>query len=254
MSWIGGQLAGPESLIDDRGRNIFFGWIADFRKGGEFLNGYEKSATPGESDRAWASVVSLPRVMSLTENGTLGIAPAPELRSLRLNPQKLENLSIAAGEEVTLPGISGNSLEISITIDPEDADVVGVKVFCSPDNSEETTISYHSNDNKLQVDFTKSTVADNVEYWDFDPTKEDFFKTIGTVQTSPHALREGENLKLRIFLDRSVLEVFANGRQCITQRVYPSREDSRSVRLFARGGSAKALEVEAWDMEPVAPW
>ena len=33
MSWIGGQLSAPESLIDDRGRNIMFGWITDFRPG-----------------------------------------------------------------------------------------------------------------------------------------------------------------------------------------------------------------------------
>ena len=65
---------------------------------------------------------------------------------------------------------------------------------------------------------------------------------------------EGEALELRVFIDRSVIEVFANRRQCLTQRVYPTRADSTAVRLFAVGGAARASVVEAWDMEPVAPW
>ena len=44
MSWIGGQLSAPESLIDDRGRNIMFGWMADFRPGAAALYGYERGA------------------------------------------------------------------------------------------------------------------------------------------------------------------------------------------------------------------
>ena len=67
-------------------------------------------------------------------------------------------------------------------------------------------------------------------------------------------LRSLETLKLRIFMDRSVLEIFANGRQCVTQRIYPTRVDSTGIRLFARGGRATARLVEVWDMEPVAIW
>ena len=45
-------------------------------------------------------------------------------------------------------------------------------------------------------------------------------------QEAPFELGEGETLRLHIFLYRSVLEVFANGRQCLTQRIYPTRADS----------------------------
>ena len=73
-------------------------------------------------------------------------------------------------------------------------------------------------------------------------------------QEAPFILRPGETLKLRIFLDRSMLEVFANGRQCVTQRIYPTRADSLGVSLFARGGSALCRSVEAWDMAASNPW
>ena len=131
---------------------------------------------------------------------------------------------------------------------------MGVKVLCAPDGSEQTVISYLPGKRKLQVDFRHSGVADDNQYWDYDPTRAEAFPTAGTVQAAPFRLAEGEALELRVFIDRSVIEVFANRRQCLTQRVYPTRADSTAVRLFAVGGAARASVVEAWDMEPVAPW
>lgn len=68
------------------------------------------------------------------------------------------------------------------------------------------------------------------------------------VQEAPLALAPGERLALRIFLDCSVLEVFANGRQCICQRIYPTRSDSLGVALFSRGGEAVVRQLDAWDL------
>ena len=58
---------------------------------------------------------------------------------------------------------------------------------------------------------------------------------------------------MRVFIDRSVIEVFANDRQCLTVRVYPEREDSRGVSLFARGGGAKLASLECWRMRSIWP-
>ena len=258
MSWIGGQLSAPESLIDDRGRNIMFGWMADFRPGAAALYGYERAAEAKPEERnllAWASVVSLPRVLSLADDGTLAIAPAPELEALRLNPRRQTGIRMAADREVTLPGISGNVIELLLRIEPEDnATTVGVKVLCSPDGREQTAISYLPGEGKLQVDFRHSSLADDLQYWDYDPARDEAFHTAGTVQAAPFRLADGEALELRVFIDRSVIEVFANGRQSLTQRVYPTRADSTAVRLYAAGGTARASIVQAWDMEPVASW
>ena len=67
------------------------------------------------------------------------------------------------------------------------------------------------------------------------------------IPTPPLQLQPGRRYLL---MDRSVLEVFANERQCITQRIYPTRSDSLGVRLFARGGAALCRTFEAWDMAP----
>ncbi|MGI9544952.1 MAG: glycoside hydrolase family 32 protein [Cyclobacteriaceae bacterium] len=254
MSWLGGQLSGPESLIDDQGRNIFFAWIAESRTGGKSLWGYDTEVEPGKNDLyAWASVVSLPRVMSLNDDGTLGIAPAPELETLRLSERQAKNLTISNNQEITLSEIAGDVMELSVEIDPGDAKEIGVKVRCAPDNSEETLIVYNQENGTLKIDFSKSTIENNVIYRGY-YTQEPPEGENATSQAAPFQLKEDEHLKLRIFIDRSVLEVFANGRQSITQRIYPSKLNSNEVRLFAKEGTGTATSIKAWDMEQVTPW
>ena len=72
-----------------------------------------------------------------------------------------------------------------------------------------------------------------------------------TAQEAPFELKAEEPLRLRIFLDRTILEVFANDRQCLTQRIYPTRADSMSVSLFSTDGKAAFTSVRAWDMTAI---
>lgn len=254
MSWLGHQLSAPECLIDDKGRNIFFGWIAESRKGGKSLWGYKEKVIPGKNDRhAWASVVSLPRIMSLTGKGTLGIEPAPELEKLRYNLREKKNVDIPDDQEVTFDNMGGDVMELAVEIDPGKAMEIGVKVRCSPDGAEETLIVYNRKEKRLKIDFRKSTLDRNIFYSGL-PVWQNLRGKPPVTQEAPFELADGETLKLRIFIDKSVLEVFANGRQCITQRIYPSRKDSNQVKLFAKSAAAKALVVKAWDMEQVMPW
>ena len=62
-------------------------------------------------------------------------------------------------------------------------------------------------------------------------------------------LDEGEPLRLRVFVDRSIVEVFANRVVCLTKRVYPVRADSTGVRLFANGGDVVVRRLETWRMD-----
>ena len=66
-------------------------------------------------------------------------------------------------------------------------------------------------------------------------------------------LGDAEPLRLRVFVDRSIVEVCANGRQCLTLRAYPEREDSTGVSVFARGGVAKLMSLSSWQMRSVWP-
>ena len=74
------------------------------------------------------------------------------------------------------------------------------------------------------------------------------------MEQAPLELKDGEPLKLRVFVDKSVVEIYANDRQAICRRVYPGRSDSLGVVLFARGGEAKISSVKAWEMMPSNPY
>ncbi len=50
-----------------------------------------------------------------------------------------------------------------------------------------------------------------------------------------------------------MIEVFANGRACLTGRVYPTRADSLGLGLVARGGSARLFSLSIWEMRPISP-
>ena len=92
----------------------------------------------------------------------------------------------------------------------------------------------------LTLDVKKSSVSEEVV---------NFHPEIG-----PLELTVGEPLKLRIFVDRSVVEVFANGRQCVTKRIYPSRPDSLGVGLFTKDGRATLRSMNVWQMAAVWPY
>jgi len=55
------------------------------------------------------------------------------------------------------------------------------------------------------------------------------------VEFAPLILGKGEKLELDIFVDKSVIEVFANERQAICRRVYPEKADSVNVCLYSEG-------------------
>ena len=53
------------------------------------------------------------------------------------------------------------------------------------------------------------------------------------------------------FIDKSVVEVFVNGKQALAVRVYPSRNDSVGVSLKAQGKDSELKLLEAWQMKSI---
>ncbi|MCY3839368.1 MAG: GH32 C-terminal domain-containing protein, partial [Gammaproteobacteria bacterium] len=136
--------------------------------------------------------------------------------------------------DVAVDGVGGNSLELSVEMEGRENSAYGGKVCVSPDGQEETSIFYDAREKRLKVDTLKSGPHD----------------TPKAVEAGPLELMPGERLKLRVFVDRSVVEVFANGRQAVARRVYPARSDSIGVRLFSSGAPARVHTLEAWKIAP----
>ncbi|UCG59592.1 MAG: GH32 C-terminal domain-containing protein [Phycisphaerales bacterium] len=236
MNWPGGTCFAPESLLDNEGRRIMWAWVLDRR---------------GSNEYGWSGTMTLPRVLSLNGDGTLRIEPIEELKQLRMHGRRLESIRVTDGLDVTVGDVSGDCLELDLTIKPGDAKRFGIKVRCSPGGEEHTVIECDPSAKCLTIDVSKSS-ADDIKYYTFCMKGGDNPQV--TKQVAPFELKQDEPLRLRIFLDRSILELFANARQCITQRIYPTRSDSLGLVLFSEGGSVEVESLRAWQMAATNHW
>ncbi len=64
-------------------------------------------------------------------------------------------------------------------------------------------------------------------------------------------LDANETLKLRVFIDKGVVEVFANSKQALSFSVDPTREDSVGVSLRSSGEDSELKSFEAWRMKGI---
>ncbi len=183
----------------------------------------ESRTVQAQRAAGWSGVMSLPRELMIV-GGRLEIRPAPEVGKLRGKPLK--------------PDVGGDCLEIQTVIDPGDAQQAGLKLRAAPDGSEQTLVYYDRGAKRLAVDKSKSSSNQSADR---------------KMQSGPLELAEGEPLRLHIFLDGSVIEIFANDRACLTARVYPEGARSLGLGLFSIGGKAKITSWEAWEMRPISP-
>jgi len=225
MSWVDNAFFAPESLLDDRGRRIMWAWLL------------RTTTIDMHWEHGWSGTMGLPRVLSLGDDGQLRIDIPEEIETLRYGAVKKEDLTIPSDTDLTVDGVGGNSLELIIDMVSAEASAYGVKVCVSPDGQEETLVYYDAAEGKLKVDTRKSGPAD----------------TPKAVEAGPFELKEGERLKLRVFVDKSVVEVFANSRQAVMRCIYPSRPDSVGVSLFSTGGTTEVPAIEAWSISPANP-
>jgi beta-fructofuranosidase len=223
MTWVDNTYFAPEALIDGKGRQIMWAWLVD--------------NPPGEKAKGWSGVYGLPRSLWLGHDGTLEMAPVKELETLRGPELSWKPFSLSEGQSRKLEGFSGNACELQAEIKMSAEGDYGFKLRASSDGLEETLIYYDGEKRQLVFDATRSGPVGRK-----------------VIERAPLVLKRGEALRLRVFVDRSVIEVFANERQAISRRVYPSREDSLGISLFAKGPPASFKNVKAWEMAPANPY
>lgn len=212
----GADLYAPATMADDAGRRLMWAWSWEARDEAAAL------------DQGWAGVLTLPRSLTLTPDGGLGIAPASELETLRGAHERLGEQRL---REV-VPETRSDRLELAATIAPGDATGIRLCVCSSPDGEEETTIEWNRESGRLSIDRSRSSL---------DP------RAAGGSHGGTLPLGD-DDLELRVLVDRSIIEVFANGRFTLTERIYPTRNDSTGVSLSAVGGEALARALDVWQL------
>ena len=206
---------------------------------------------PGRPTKGWNQIMTLPRRLTLAGEEELAVEPTGDIESLRGEHQHLEFLALPANQEIVLDRVQGNAIEINAEIAPSDAPMIEMDVFRSPDGQERTRIM-----------FLRNRGWRSREYGDYGPqgsliSIDSSYSSIlpdaqaRAPETAPVFVAPGEPIKLRVFVDRSIVEVFVNGRQCVAVRVYPGRADSTGVSLRAQGQDATLTALDVWQMESI---
>ncbi|AUZ34976.1 glycosyl hydrolase family 32 [Arthrobacter sp. PGP41] len=198
------------------GRRIMMGWMNNWD--------YAASTPTG----GWRSAMSLPREVSLTRvDGKVvlrqeAIDPFPELETghVRLGPQPLASgvLDVPAADSVA---------RIDVELEPGAAAGVGLALRAG--SGERTVIRYDTADGTLRLDRRESgQVA--------------FHETFPSIEAVAVRLQEGR-LRLRIYLDRCSVEVFAqDGLATVTDLVFPA-EAATALSVFAEGEGARLVAL-----------
>ena len=231
----GGHFYAPYVFSDDRGRKILMAWSWEGRH-------EDLSIAAG-----WSGVHVLPGSCPCGKTALWATNPSPSCRSCAAAITVSRSSRFGHWTRVCCPEPKGDMLEILAVIDPGDSRTTGLRVRTSPEAEEETLIAFDRKQGRLSVDRRKASLDPGVHrhVYRAQPT--------AMVHSGSLQLEEDELLRLHVFIDRSILEVFANGRLCLTSRIYPTRSDSTGIGLFAAGGPAMLRSMEVWPMSPIWP-
>ncbi len=213
---------------------------------------------PGKPTKGWNQIMTLPRRLTLdskNELNDLRIEPAGDIESLRYDHRRVDAMSLPANEEVVLDNIRGHEMELLAEIDPKGAPMIEMNVLRAPDARERTRIMFFEKRGYRHREHGR-THPHNRRYSSLVSIDSSCSSILGDVksrapETAPVMLAGNERLKLRVFIDRSVVEVFVNGRQCVAMRVYPGLKDSLGVSFRSQGRSAVLKSLDAWRMKGI---
>src|SRR5579864_1812765 len=206
-----GAYYAAKTMLDANGNRILWGWITETRADADLIAA------------GWAGAMSLPRVLSLNSKNELQMEVAPAVQHLRAAHTGIAHNASPTTRQKLLETLRLYDLaaEIRIEFRPK---------------TEESEIRLQSQSGENFVIVSCATKPGGREL------------RVDKV-LAPLSGAIGSPVQLHIFLDGSVLEVFANGTASLTKRVY--RAPSGPLMLELRG-EAEFTSLDAWQMTPIS--
>ena len=210
------------------GRRVAIGWMSNWQYAADVPTMQFRSAN------------TLPRDMGLfrAPDGEVyaSSAPSPELEALR-GPLAVKVKKATVGRKsrsFALPSENGGICEIMLDVDASKASMVNLVL--SNNQGEKVMMQYDPSAATLSFDRTESGITD-------------FSEGFPTVTVTPTHETSGR-IALRIFVDRSSMEVFGNnGEFVMTNLVFP-RTPYTSLSVSSDGGNAKIENLRIYSLSP----
>ena len=205
-----GAYYAAKSMLDANGNRILWGWITETRTDAELIAA------------GWAGAMSLPRVLSLNSKNELQMEVAPAVQQLRAAHTNITYDASPTARQKLLETLRLHDLagELKLEFRPK---------------TDEFEIRLQSESGETFVTISCATKSGGQEL------------RVDNV-SAPLSGASGSPVQLHIFLDGSVLEVFANGTTSLTKRIYrvPSGP------LMLKVGDAELTSLDAWKITPIS--
>ncbi|ENZ32183.1 MULTISPECIES: glycoside hydrolase family 32 protein [Clostridium] len=206
-----------QTFLDDKGRRIAIGWMDMW-----------ESDMPTKQD-GWCGALTMPRELTLSNDNKIKMNPIEEAELLREeNILSKENMSISGNNSFKF-ATDEKMLEINVIFDASqtDSEEFGIKIKGS--SEEELVLKYDTVISKLTMDCSK-----------YGKDKD---------STRKVDLAKNSKVSLRVFLDRSSIEVFINyGEAVMTSRIYP-KENIENIEFFTKNSEVEIQSLKAWKLK-----
>lgn len=206
-----GSYYAAKTMLDQNGNRILWGWIPESRSDADLIAS------------GWAGAMSLPRAVSLSKDGELQTRVIESVRSLRTTHTRID---------------SGEGPSTRARLEKE----LRIHDLCA-----ELQLKLHSTTN----DFAIRLRSESEEFATLSLTTKDHKRELQVNGiTTPIRGLIGEPIQIHMFIDGSVLEIFANETSALTARVY--RKLAGPMRLSLEG-NAELKSLDAWQIKPISP-
>ena len=188
----------------------------------------DKLPTEENFKMGWAHNYSLPRELSLAADGSLVQKPYAGLTTIRTTTAVAKELTLIGSE--SLSPVSGRQIELLGEFTVSNAPC-GFRLLKSGDK--QAVLSYDPATGILTLDYTTlARVSNDAGKWS---------------TALPKKVAIGETLKLHVFLDGSIADIFVNDTWAFSTRIFPTDANAVDNEVFAEASTS--VKVSAWMLD-----
>ncbi len=182
----------------------------------------------------WTHLYSIPRVWKLRD-GKIEQQPHPALKQLRDESHPITPTAVKENSPLLIHK-GDQQLELKMTIQPGDAKRYGFLLHKNADHSEYSLIYYDCENQQIVVDQLNSSRKAEIPLH---------------ARKDKYVLTPGAPVDFHLFIDGSVVEVFINGQDAFTTRIFPLQQESNQVEVFTIGGDIH-IKGDVWKLQPAS--
>ncbi|MGW0826961.1 glycoside hydrolase family 32 protein [Streptomyces sp. NPDC002845] len=185
------------------------------------------------NEAGWAGVLTLPRELTLADDGTVAQRPARELLALRGGRVLHRTGHVTRSRPVELGEVS-RTFDLTAVLTPDPSGTSGLRLVTSADGTEHLDITLDPTSGRLTVD--RSHVS-------LDP------RARAGTYAMPYSTPDAP-VELRVIVDRSIAEIYLASGQVLTIRFYPTGDEPWRLQTHTTGTGHTDFTVEAWNLHP----